>query len=686
MLLIYIIMSNNNFDSGDFRYTPPIIQNTNMAGQKNLLTYQSAPRNTEQAQTTAGPNDNQYFNLSYRRSLNSSIGGPYNRNKINPIGFQVTQRAEENPYFLFMGKFATNSQLIQNTDPNQVGHVDISGMTINQQPSNIYNIPDVPKPYTLIQSNEITGFYPNDYYKSGSQNSNFKIVYDASGCPVNWRIFGPIQQKVIDLSNGVLNAGLYDISLNGDFDISDNPMHRKVNDVYFDITNFDVSFNPQVLDPSGAPRAFYRLQDNIFINNNVNVGNDVNVSNNLNVIGNSDMSGNLLIHGNLLVKGEKTELRVNIVDVSDNNISLNSNNGNWNSLPASGGGMTILDDGPIDEHQFFWTGAPGTEGFWSTGVADLSTNFLFVDNIDVSENIILNGNGGNIYQIPDTPVDISINGIPYDASYCPVNWNVFQNLSDTVNNLAFNANSIIDSGLFEYDNNGQHLLVNNPQPRDVSGIFFDTESFDISFNIAGTSNTAFVSLKPGTGGGGTGGGGTGTDISFNDYFFKQPGMPLNCNCVLETGPPLQLKITWDKPFNRLSGTTNQKQGKRYFYKENQLTNNFVENWLPEFTELVLDISGGPTNRKFCKDASGNFVHKNGVNPGSSEAFALLSANNTTIQLQGNGSGIPGNNTVTNQWDTVHHQIRLRDNLVMELRDRQQQLLMEYHLSPPLFIL
>tara|TARA_B100000963_G_scaffold151664_1_gene132140 strand:+ start:85 stop:4755 length:4671 start_codon:yes stop_codon:yes gene_type:complete len=528
-------MSNNNFDSGDFRYTPPIIQNTNMAGQKNLLTYQSAPRNTEEAQTTAGPNDNQYFNLSYRRSLNSSIGGPYNRNKINPIGFQVTQRAEENPYFLFMGKFATNSQLIQNTNPNQVGHVDISGMTINQQPSNIYNIPDVPKPYTLIQSNEITGFYPNDYYKSGSQNSNFKIVYDASGCPVNWRIFGPIQQKVIDLSNGVLNAGLYDISLNGDFDISDNPMHRKVNDVYFDITNFDVSFNPQVLDPSGAPRAFYRLQDNIFINNNVNVGNDI-----------------------------------------------------------------IL-------------------------------------------------NGGNIYNIPDTPVDITLNGFTYDASYCPVNWNVFEDLSANVSNLAFNANSIIDSGLFEYDNNGQHLLVNNPQPRDVSGIFFDTDTFDVSFNIAGTSNTAFVSLKQGTGGGGTG-----TDISFNDYFFKQPGMPLDCNCVLQTTPTLQLKITWDKPFNRLSGTTNRKQGVRYFYKENQLgTNNFVENWLPEFTELVLDISGGPTNRKFCKDASGNFVHKNGggVLGSSNEAYALLSANNTTIQLQGNSSGSnPASNTVTNQWD------------------------------------
>ena len=51
-----------------------------------------------------------------------------------------------------------------------------------------------------------------------------------------------------------------------------------------------------------------------------------------------------------------------------------------------------------------------------------------------------------------------------------LNWNVFQNLSDTVNNLAFNANSIIDSGLFDYDNNGQ--LERRPH------IYYTNEIFD----------------------------------------------------------------------------------------------------------------------------------------------------------------------------------------------------------------
>ena len=45
-----------------------------------------------------------------------------------------------------------------------------------------------------------------------------------------------------------------------------------------------------------------------------------------------------------------------------------------------------------------------------------------------------------------------------------------------------------------------------------------------------------------------------------------------------------------------------------------------ENWLPHFSEFVLDISGGPNNRTFSKDSNGNFSHTN--------AFGLFSANNT----------------------------------------------------------
>ena len=413
-------MSNNNYDSGDFRFTPPIIPNTKLAGQRNVLTYQNAPRTTETAQTNGGPTDNEYNNLSYRRSLNGFTSGPYSADKINPLGFPITQRADENPYFLFMGKFSSNSQGIQNTDPVQVGHVDISGITLNQQPSNIYNIPDTPKPYTLIQSNNVGGFYPNDYYKEGSKNSNLKIVYDASSCPVNWRIFGPIQNQVLD----------------------------------------------------------------------------------------------------------------------------------WEE---NGGPGPIGEQGPTGEQ-----GPPG--------------------------------------------------------------------------------NTSLKTGLYDISNNGSFIFVPNPSKRDISGIYFDTNSFDISFNPT-INPSAYVSVK------GVTGSGTGTDLSFNKYFFKQPEMPMDCSCVLITSP-LKIQITFDKPFNRSSGTTNRKEGKRYFYK-NQQNNGFVENWLPEFTELVLDISGGPNSRKFCKDICGNFVHTGGVGQ-NSQAFALLSANNTVIDLIGTNN--PNQQGITDQWN------------------------------------
>ena len=391
--LIYIIMSNNNYDSGDFRFTPPIIPNTKLAGQRNVLTYQNAPRTTETAQTNGGPADNEYNNLSYRRSLNGFTSGPYSADKINPLGFPITQRADENPYFLFMGKFSSNSQGIQNTDPVQVGHVDISGITLNQQPSNIYNIPDIPKPYTLIQSTNTSGFYPNDYYKEGSLNSNLKIIYDASSCPVNWRMFGPIRDKVLDIiENGITGGG------------------------------------------SGS-------------------------------------------------------------------------------------------------------------GTLNTGLYDTSTN-------------------------------------------------------------------------------GSFSFVQNPSKRDISGIYFDTNSFDISFN-QNTSQNAYVTVK--------GGIGTGVDLSFNEFFFKQPGMPLDCSCVFISGSPNdKIRIRWDKPFNRKAGTSYSQSGNRYFYKDDITP---VENWLPNFTEFVLDISGGPNNRKFCKDASDNFIHTGGVSPNSQDAFALLSSNNTEINIE-----------------------------------------------------
>ena len=36
-----------------------------------------------------------------------------------------------------------------------------------------------------------------------------------------------------------------------------------------------------------------------------------------------------------------------------------------------------------------------------------------------------------------------------------------------------------------------------------------------------------------------GSGGTGTDLSFNNFFFKQPEMPIDCSCVFVAGTGAQ---------------------------------------------------------------------------------------------------------------------------------------------------
>ena len=123
-------------------------------------------------------------------------------------------------------------------------------------------------------------------------------------------------------------------------------------------------------------------------------------------------------------------------------------------------------------------------------------------------------------------------------------------------------------------------------------------------------------------------------------------MPIDCSCVFVAGTGAQndkLKITWKKPFNRKAGSRYSNNGVRYFYENNLLTTLTQENWLPHFSEFVLDISGGPNNRTFCKDSSNNFVHNNGI----STAFALLSANNTEIIIEATTNG--NQNFITSQY-------------------------------------
>ena len=417
MLLIYIMAQSNN---GRLNATYKLPNNkSNPNSNVGVLSWSTAPRTIQDISSNGairGPSYQEYENPVNPNSTSSTL---YNSDELDPLpdNFIPTQnsyvntggifadRPENAPYYLFFGKFA--SQGVSNLQPKFVGHKDEVNVVIDQQPSNIYNIPDFPKDYTLYKSENtnVTGVGDSQEMPLNLSTAE-KLVYDASSCPVNWRMFGPIREKVLD----------------------------------------------------------------------------------------------------------------------------------------------------------------------------------------ISENGGIGGGGGSL-----------------------------------------------NTGLYDISNNGSFVFVQNPSKRDISGIYFDTNNFDISFN-PNTNPNAYISLK--------GGSGTGTDLSFNEFFFKQPEMPVDCSCVLILSP-LKIQLKFDKPFNRLSGTTNQKQGKRYFYKNPQ-SNFFVENWLPEFTELVLDISGGPNSRKFCKDICGNFIHTNGVSPGSSEAYALLSSNNTVIDLIGTNTS---NNTITDQWNS-----------------------------------
>ena len=347
MLLIYIMAQSNN---GRLNATYKLPNNkSNPNSNVGVLSWSTAPRTIQDISSNGairGPSYQEYENPVNPNSTSSTL---YNSDELDPLpdNFIPTQnsyvntggifadRPENAPYYLFFGKFA--SQGVSNLQPKFVGHKDEVNVVIDQQPSNIYNIPDFPKDYTLYKSENtnVTGVGDNQEMPLNLSTAE-KLVYDASSCPVNWRMFGPIREKVLD----------------------------------------------------------------------------------------------------------------------------------------------------------------------------------------ISENGITGGGGG------------------------------------------------------------------------------------------------------GSGGSGTG---TGTDLSFNEFFFKQPGMPMDCSAVFVNANPKRLELSWDIPFNRLSGTTFTNGEPRFFCKNNE-----SENWLPAFNDFVIDISSNITGapQTFCKDASGNFVPDNGT----TKAYAIISPNNTTVVL------------------------------------------------------
>ena len=113
----------------------------------------------------------------------------------------------------------------------------------------------------------------------------------------------------------------------------------------------------------------------------------------------------------MTVDGSFVRLNVIHKDISDNNITLNSF-----GHPANGGGITILDNqvGGVGNHGLTWLSTPaihGSQNYWDTSGADISTNNLFANKI-IAQNI--SGNDASFNDISAVNLfisgDISFNG------------------------------------------------------------------------------------------------------------------------------------------------------------------------------------------------------------------------------------------------------------------------------------
>ena len=122
-----------------------------------------------------------------------------------------------------------------------------------------------------------------------------------------------------------------------------------------------------------------------------------------------DICGNTRIYGNLVVDGSRVILNTEVLDVSDNNIRLNIGG---DSNTAIGGGITLIGTtaGIRWNNQ---NGPGGSTNYWDTSGADISTNNIYVNELDAKEisidNLSLEDISANNFYTSDSKTHI--NGI-----------------------------------------------------------------------------------------------------------------------------------------------------------------------------------------------------------------------------------------------------------------------------------
>jgi len=132
-----------------------------------------------------------------------------------------------------------------------------------------------------------------------------------------------------------------------------------------------------------------------------------------------------------------------------------------------------------------------------------------------------------------------------DPSSAAVRWDTFVDFSN--NFTGGGGGGTLNGGVYTEDSNGNFTITTTPADqtnRNINGIYFDTTSFDVSFNPQSGNPKLYIDLKPG------GGNADIIDISnrIQDYFFAPPKPITEEDINLDTiGAYPRLDLSWNNP-------------------------------------------------------------------------------------------------------------------------------------------
>ena len=153
--------------------------------------------------------------------------------------------------------------------------------------------------------------------------------------------------------------------------------------------------------------------------------------------------------------------------------------------------------------------------------------------------LITNNNIYGLVNPPPKPTRRDGTGPNHDISSAAVRWDVFVDFSNNfVGNLGSGGGSgSVNAGKYGEDSSGNYIGV--APKRDISGIYFDLNKFDVSFNTVSGKENIYVALKPS--------GGNVTQDYIDEMFFDPPKAITNESIELLTTTPPRLDASWNNP-------------------------------------------------------------------------------------------------------------------------------------------